>query len=364
VNGKKIPRQYVVDFVERHRLVIESMKPSFFEVTSCLAFEFFRHKKVDIAIVEAGLGGRLDSTNIISPILSVITNISREHTQYLGDTLTLIASEKAGIIKSHVPTVIGEAVDQPDVSEVFLNKASEMQAPIFFAREEQRFLNARQQKNGKLEFHSPEFGRFVCDLEGMAQRMNVQTALTALHQLKELRIKIPSKSVRNAMGRVAELTGLMGRWQTLQKEPLVICDTGHNAGAWEYLMPQLLQKAGSHMHLRVIVGMTGDKDIDAILPMMPSNALYYFTQASVGRALPVETLAAKARQYGLLGTIYHSVNESVETAMKEALPSDLIFIGGSNFVVADALPLFKDGKFQEKNLQQTDMDDTGPATQT
>jgi dihydrofolate synthase/folylpolyglutamate synthase len=160
------------------------------------------------------------------------------------------------------------------------------------------------------------------------------------------------------MGQIAELTGLMGRWQILQKEPLVVCDTGHNAGAWKHLTPQLQQKAGLHPHLRMIVGMANDKDIDAILPLMPSNALYYFTQASVGRALPVETLAAKARQFGLLGTVYHSVGETLETVMKEALPGDMIFIGGSNFVVADALPLFKDGKFQEENVQKTEIDDT------
>jgi dihydrofolate synthase/folylpolyglutamate synthase len=356
VNGKKIPRQYVVDFVERHRLVIESMKPSFFEVTSCMAFEFFRHKKVDIAIIETGLGGRLDSTNIIRPKLSIITNVSMDHTQYLGDTLIQIAGEKAGIIKPNVPVVIGEAVNQPDVCDVFLNKASEMQAPIFFTKEEQRLLNVRQQKNGKLEFHSPEFGRFVCDLEGLAQRMNVQTVLTALHQLKELRIKIPSKSIRSAMGRVVELTGLMGRWQTLQKEPLVICDTGHNIGAWDHLTPQLLLKAASHMHLRMIIGMANDKVVDAILPLMPAKALYYFTQASIGRALPVETLAEKARQHGLLGTVYHSVNETLDAVMKEALPEDLIFIGGSNFVVADALPLFEDGKFQEAKSAENGYD--------
>jgi dihydrofolate synthase/folylpolyglutamate synthase len=364
VNGKMIPRQYVVDFVERHRLAIESMKPSFFELTSCLAFEFFRHKKVDIAIIEAGLGGRLDSTNIIRPKLSIITNISKEHTQYLGDTLIQIANEKAGIIKAHVPVVIGEAVNQPDVCDVFLNKASEMQAPIFFAEEEQRLLNVRQQKNGKLEFHSPEFGRFVCDLEGLAQRMNVQTVLTALHQLKEVRIKVPPKAVRGGMGRIIEHTGLTGRWQTLQKEPLVICDTGHNAGAWEHLTPQLLQKAGLHTHLRMIIGMSNDKDVDSILPMMPTDATYYLTQASTGRALPIETLEAKARQYGLSGTSFHSVNDAVEAVMKEAQPQDLIFIGGSNFVVADALPLYRDGEFREEYLRITDLDDSEPETET
>jgi dihydrofolate synthase/folylpolyglutamate synthase len=364
VNGKKIPQQYVVDFVERHRLAIESMKPSFFELTSCLAFEFFRHKKVDIAIIEAGLGGRLDSTNIIRPKLSIITNISKEHTQYLGDTLIQIAGEKAGIIKAHVPVVIGEAVNQPDVCDVFLNKADEMQSSVFFAEEEQRLLNVRQHKSGKTEFHSPEFGRFFCDLDGQVQRMNVQTVLTALHQLKEVRIKVPPKAVRGGMARIVELTGLTGRWQTLQKEPLVICDTGHNAGAWEHLTPQLLQKAASHTHLRMVIGMSNDKDIDTILPMMPPDAMYYLTQASTGRALPVETLETKARQYGLSGKSYLSVNDAVEAVMKEALPQDLIFIGGSNFIVADALPLYSDGQFREENLKIADPDDSEPETET
>jgi dihydrofolate synthase/folylpolyglutamate synthase len=347
VNGKKIPQQYVVDFVERHRLEIESLKPSFFELTSGMAFEFFRHKKVDIAIIETGLGGRLDSTNIITPLLSIITNISKEHAQYLGDTLVRIASEKAGIIKPKVPVVIGEA-DDPEIREVFWDKVTAERSPIFFSEEEQRLLFIKQLKTGKWEYNSPEFGRFSSDLEGHVQRRNMQTALTALHQLKELRIKIPPKSVRNGLSRVVELTCLQGRWQTLQKNPLVICDTGHNPGAWGYLREQLQQKATSYRCLRMIVGMTDDKDIDALLSLMPSQALYSFTQASVCRALPVETLVEKARQHGLQGTGYKTVAEAVEAVMKEAIPEDMIFIGGSTFVVADALPLF-----QEAGLDKT-----------
>jgi dihydrofolate synthase/folylpolyglutamate synthase len=343
VNGKKIPEQYVIDFVERHRIMIESLKPSFFELTSCMAFEFFRHKKVSIAIIEAGLGGRLDSTNIITPLLSIITNISKDHMQFLGDTLAQIASEKAGIIKPHVPVVIGEA-EEHEVYEVFSEKASMLKVPIFFAEEEQRHLYSKRQKDGKWEFHSPEYGHFTSELEGLVQKKNTQTVLTSVRQLKEMRIKIPSKALRNAFGAVTELTGLMGRWQTLQTEPLVICDTGHNPGAWEHLTLQLQQKAQSHTHLRMVIGVMNDKDVATILSLMPTNALYYFTQASISRAFPAQTLAEKARQYGLLGTSYDTVTEAVKAAMDEASPNDMIFIGGSSFVVADALSLYPEAQ--------------------
>jgi dihydrofolate synthase/folylpolyglutamate synthase len=343
VNGKKIPQQYVIDFVDRHRVTIEMLKPSFFEVTSCMAFEFFRHKKVNVAIIETGLGGRLDSTNIITPTLSIITNISKDHTQFLGDTLVQIAGEKAGIIKPDVPVVLGEAEDQ-EVCEVFLEKASQMRAPIFFAEEEQRHLYTRLQKDGKWEFHSPEYGQFTGELEGMVQKKNAQTVLTALRQLKEARIKVPQKAVQNAFGNVVESTGLMGRWQTLQTEPLMICDTGHNPGAWESLAQQLQQKAATHTRLRMVVGMMNDKDIDAVLSLMPANASYYFTQASINRALPASLFAEKARAHGLEGTCYDTVNEAVKAAMNDATPEDMIFIGGSSFVVAEALSLFPEAQ--------------------
>jgi dihydrofolate synthase/folylpolyglutamate synthase len=342
VNGKKIPEQYVIDFVDRYRVKIESLKPSFFELTSSMAFEFFRHKKVDVAIIETGLGGRLDCTNIITPLLSVITNISKDHTQFLGDTLEQIAHEKAGIIKPHVPVVIGEA-DHPDVSEIFLDRACTMRAPIFFASEEQKLLHAKQRQNGKWDFYLPEYGHVTGELSGMVQKKNAQTVFTVLQQLKEMRFKLPPRAVRTAFEKVVELTGLMGRWQTLRTEPLVICDTGHNPGAWESLTQQLQQQAKSRSYLRIIIGVMNDKDIDSMLSLMPGKALYYFTQASVGRALSARTLSEKARQYGLLGARYDTVTEAVSTALKEALPNDMIFIGGSSFVIADALPLFQDG---------------------
>ena len=351
VNGKKMPKQYVVDFVDRHRIAIESLKPSFFEVTTNMAFEFFRHKKVDIAIVETGLGGRLDSTNIISPILSVITNVSMEHKQYLGNTLAQIAKEKAGIIKPHTPVVIGEAPD-PEILEVFLHKALSINAPVFLATEEQRLLHFKHIENDQWEIHSPEFGHFQCDLEGAYQRKNLQTALTALHQLKSLRVKVPSKAVWDGLSRVSALTGLEGRWQTLQSRPFILCDTGHNPGAWELLTPQLQQKAASFIHLRMVIGIMGDKDVDAVLSLMPSEAVYYFTQASVNRALPAQLLAEKGQAYGLQGKCYDSVKEAVQAAMDESISDDMIYIGGSNFIVGEALPMFASKSAPRKPAQE------------
>ncbi|MDR2469769.1 MAG: bifunctional folylpolyglutamate synthase/dihydrofolate synthase [Tannerella sp.] len=351
VNGKNIPKQYVVDFVDRHRIAIESLKPSFFEVTTNMAFEFFRHKKVDIAIVETGLGGRLDSTNIISPILCVITNVSMEHKQYLGNTLAQIASEKAGIIKAHTPVVIGEAPDS-EILEVFRHKALSINAPLFLATEEQRLLHCKQLEDDRWEIHSPEFGYFLCDLKGAYQRKNVQTALTALHRLKSLRVKVPSKAVCDGLGRVTELTGMEGRWHTLQTHPFILCDTGHNPGAWELLTPQLQQKAASFMNLRMVVGIMGDKDVDAVLSLMPSDAVYYFTQATVNRALPARLLAEKGQACGLHGKCYDSVEEAVKAAMREAISDDMIFIGGSNFIVAEALPMFAAERASKKPVPE------------
>ena len=338
VNGKKIPQKYVIDFVERYKSTINLLAPSFFELTSSMAFDYFRHKKVDYAVIEVGLGGRLDSTNIISPQLSIITNISLDHTQYLGHTLTQIASEKAGIIKQNVPVIIGEAKDE-NIRQIFLNKAKAMNSSIRFADEEHILLNSRRIDN-KWEYSSSDYGTFVGELEGPVQKQNTQTVLTALRTLKQLRVKITQKAVQKAFEKVTQLTGLMGRWQTLQSSPLVIGDTGHNVGAWEYLSKQLKEYAEKHSKLRMIIGMVDDKDIDALLSLMPSHGIYYFTQASVQRALPVSTIVEKAQKYQLTGKGYPTVPEAVKAALSDAKPDDLIFIGGSTFVVADAIPSF------------------------
>ena len=339
VNGKKISKRYVVDFVERNKPFIENQHPSFFEITTALAFEFFFHKKVDFAVIEVGLGGRLDSTNIINPLISVITNISFDHSQYLGTTLAQIAREKAGIIKPCVPVVIGEA-DNHEVRQVFIDKAKAMKSPVYFAETKKVLRSARKQKNGEWEFWSIDYGRFNGELKGLVQKQNACTVLTALRLLETMRVKIPHTAVKKAFEHVTKLTGLAGRWQIIQTKPLIICDTGHNLGAWESLTIQLQRESKTHQTLRIIVGMVNDKEIEPMLTIMPKDAVYYFTQASISRALPVKQLAEKAQYFHLQGKSYDTVREAVKEAIKASNPKDMIFIGGSTFVVADALPLF------------------------
>jgi len=339
VNGMKISKRYVVDFVERYKMFIVTHNPSFFEITTGLAFEYFRHKKVDFAVIETGLGGRLDSTNIIEPVLSIITNISLDHTQYLGDTLAQIATEKAGIIKPHIPVIIGEIVNDK-VRQVFLEKAISMKSSIFFAEEEKVLLSSRKQKNGEWLFRSVDYGTFSGELQGLVQKQNARTVLTALRLLEKMRVKIPSNAVKDAFKYVTDLTGLMGRWQIIHSKPLIICDTGHNAGAWESLTLHLQKALKQVQTLRMVVGMSGDKDVEHVIALMPKDAIYYFTQAYVNRAMPVGQFAELARQHGLKGKSYHTVRGAVKKAIKDSSPEDMIFIGGSTFVVGDALPLF------------------------
>ena len=339
VNGKKIPKRYVIGFVERCKPLIQSLEPSFFEITTALAFEYFRHKKVNFAIVETGLGGRFDSTNIIEPILSIITNISLDHTQYLGDTLAQIALEKAGIIKPYIPVIIGNYRNE-EVRGIFTDKAILMKSPIYFAEHEKVWVSSKQKRNGEWDFLSIDYGTITGELRGLVQKENARTVLTALRILKNMRIKMPPKAVLQAFKHVTALTGLMGRWQTLQTEPLIICDTGHNTGAWEKLSIPLRQATKHHQTLRIIVGMCSDKNIEPVLALMPKNAVYYFTQASVSRAMPVQQFAEKARQYQLKGTCYDNVQKAVLQAINDSNHRDMIFIGGSTFIVADALPMF------------------------
>lgn len=339
VNGKMISREYVIDFVAKYRSSFEPLHPSFFELTSSLAFDFFRSEKVDFAIIEVGLGGRLDSTNIITPELSIITNISLDHTQYLGNTLEAIAFEKAGIIKPGIPVVIGEK-GTAGVQDVFIEKAKAENAPICFAEAEDVLVNAVLTKNGRWDYLTKDFGTITGELGGTVQVHNTRTVLTAIRRLIGLGIRIEPIAVKEAFAEVVELTGLMGRWQTLRQAPLVICDTGHNTGGWEYLSAQLNERAKQHPHLHMVVGMVNDKDINGVLSLMPHNATYYFTQASIQRAMPADDFAAMAQTHGLQGLVYFSVEEAVKAALSKADANDLIFIGGSSFIVADAIPLF------------------------
>ncbi|MDR0794920.1 MAG: bifunctional folylpolyglutamate synthase/dihydrofolate synthase [Tannerella sp.] len=340
VNGKKISKRYVVDFVERHRPWIKTIEPSFFDLTTNLAFEYFRHKNVDFAVIETGMGGRLDSTNIIEPMLSIITNISLDHTQYIGETLSQIAYEKAGIIKANTPVIIGECIDN-EVRTVFMEKAMAMNSPIIFAEQEKVLTSSKKKKTGDWEFKTVDYGSITGELKGAFQKQNAQTVLTALRLLENNRVKITPKGVKQAFEHVTQLTGLMGRWQTVFSKPLVICDTGHNVGAWEFLTNQIQQEAKRHRTLRIIVGMVGDKDVDSVLSLMPKNAVYYFTQASIPRAMPVNLFAGKAKQYQLQGKSYYTVLHAIKEAIRDSSSKDMIFIGGSTFVVADALPFFQ-----------------------
>lgn len=339
VNGKKISKEYVTDFVERHRAFFEPLQPSFFELTSSMAFDYFRTEEVDFAIIEVGLGGRLDSTNIITPILSIITNISLDHMQFLGDTVEKIAVEKAGIIKKGVPALVGEVYSESLV-DIFANAAVEAGTLVYFAQDAELMGESYLMDTGEWYFDSTEYGQLFGELGGAVQCKNAVTVLAALNLLESLGIKIAEKAVRDGFEHVVELTGLMGRWQIVRQTPRVICDTGHNTGGWEYLQAHLEAERKQHKNLYMIVGMVNDKDIDSVLEMMPKDASYFFTQASIPRAMPAVEFAIQAASKGLSGVVCDSVAEAVEKALARATDEDVIFIGGSTFIVADALPLF------------------------
>lgn len=315
VNGEPISEEYVIDFVERERHFFEPLHPSFFEVTTALAFKYFSDMNVDVAVIEVGLGGRLDCTNIISPILSVITNISFDHTQFLGDTLAKIAAEKAGIIKKGTRVVIGEATSE--TRPVFEAKAKEMCAPICFA-EDNPYENAAD---------------LMTDLQGAYQKKNANTILTTVANLPEL--NIGNDDIRNGLANVCTLTGLKGRWQTLAQHPLTICDTGHNVAGWKYLSRQIAQQPCDALH--IVFGMVDDKDIDTVMDMLPKNAKYYLTKAETHRAINETVLKEKAETRGLSGNTYPSVAQAYNDVKKNAKNNDFVFIGGSSYVVADLL---------------------------
>ena len=317
VNGQPIPEEYVIRFVAEERCFFEPLHPSFFELTTAMAFRYFADVEIDVAVIEVGLGGRLDCTNIIHPDLCIITNISLDHTQFLGNTLPQIAREKAGIIKSGIPVVIGETT--PETKSVFQKRAGEVNAPIYFAEE-----------NGREDYPGIEY-----ELKGLYQKKNSRTILTALPLLKEAGYRLDEQSVRRGFAHVTELTGLMGRWQKLQNHPTLICDTGHNVGGITYIVEQLKQQAFHNLH--IIIGMVNDKDIQGVLALLPEDAIYYFTQASVKRALPANDLQKLAESAGLKGNCYPDVPSAVRAAQEKSLPEDFIFVGGSSFIVADLL---------------------------
>lgn len=337
VNGEMVSQQAVVDFVHGNLPLIEIVEPSFFEVTVAMAFDYFAKEGVDIAVVETGLGGRLDSTNVITPLLSVITNIGYDHTNMLGNTLQEIANEKAGIIKPKVPVVIGEW--QPEVAGVFERIATEKGSDLFFAS--QLWTSSNRKKDSTYLFldmkhrHQEEILELRMDLTGSYQAKNVATVLCAVDSLKDTGIVVKASDITYALQHVQRFTGLMGRWQTLSTAPLVVCDTGHNADGWREILANI--SATPYRLLHVVVGMMRDKDLDSILPLLPKDAIYYFCQVDMPRALPATALRLQAKRSGLVGKSFAKVSEAIRTAKQEADASDLIFIGGSTFVVAEAL---------------------------
>lgn len=331
VNGQKIEKQAVVDFIKRYQSIENLPYVSFFELTTIMAFDYFASQNVDFAVIEVGLGGRLDSTNIISPILSVITNISKDHVAQLGDSIAGIAAEKAGIIKPGIPVVIGESNDI--TRPVFLSVAAKNESPIFFAPP---LYGYHVDNNGDMGYPETSVGEITSVLSGDCQPKNAATILTAVNCLRTSGIKISNESIKSGFLKVCELTGLMGRWMKLSSNPNVICDTGHNVGGWEYLSKRL---ASFGDKLKMVIGFVNDKDIRSIMNMMPTDAEYYFTRASIPRALDEHEVKRVAAEYGLRGVCYSSVKEAYTAAKATASSDDTIFVGGSTFVVADLLSI-------------------------
>lgn len=335
VNGRMIPEEEVVAFVEDERAFFEPLRPSFFELTTALAFKHFAQEAVDVAVVEVGMGGRLDCTNIITPDLSVITNISFDHVQFLGNTLEKIACEKAGIIKPGIPVVIGETVEE--TRKVFIDKSQETSSPIIFAEEKGELVSS-EMEHGKRIYQTRHHGRLVGELGGLCQDKNTATILAAVEELQKAGYRINESHVREGFAHVCELTGLRGRWQQVGEAPTVICDTGHNTGGMRYIAEQLDAAPAERLH--IIIGMVNDKDVRGVLAMLPRRATYYFTKASVRRALDEHELQQLAETAGLHGACWPDVPSAFRAAMASASPEDWVFVGGSTFIVADFLDFY------------------------
>ena len=317
INGEMISEEAVCEFVELAQPIIAELQPSFFEITTAMAFRYFAMQNVDVAVIEVGLGGRLDCTNIIDPELSIITNISIDHTDLLGATLPEIAYEKAGVIKAGKPAIIGER--QPEVAQVFISKATEVNAPIYFASDEMA--------NAIL----PD-----CEMKGYYQDKNRRTVLTAIRELRRQNyFNIPDQAIVDGFAKVCHLTGIMGRWQLISENPRIICDTGHNEAGIKFVTEQLLHE--KFTNLRIIIGMVSDKKIDKVLALLPKNAIYYFTKAQIPRALNEVDLQKQATEYGLCGDTYPTIEQALNKAKQDYIEGDLIFVGGSNFTVAEIL---------------------------
>lgn len=339
INGIPIPHEYIVRFVERYKASGSALKPSFFELTTILAFNYFAEQNVDVAVIETGLGGRLDSTNILTPILSIITGVSYDHTDLLGPTLRDIAREKAGIIKRHVPVVVGEA--QGSVREEIASRAMDCDAPVVFAQDRPQVLGVSQ-KYGSLLLKTTEYGLLHTHWSGKYQEININTALCALRVLRQVGFKISKESVHRGVENVDRNTGFRGRWTILGERPKVICDSGHNVGALTQTIQQL--KTYKYKTLRMVLGFMRDKDVSNMLKLLPgARAVYYFTNANSSRAMLSTDLKAKAQALGLRGNSYETVHEAYEAALAQAGENDVVFVGGSMYVLAE-LFAYLDGK--------------------
>jgi dihydrofolate synthase/folylpolyglutamate synthase len=335
INGEMIPEEDVIHFVNLHKQVIEDISPSFFEVTVAMAFDYFAQQQVDIAVIEVGLGGRLDSTNIITPELSVITNIGYDHVNILGDTLAQIASEKAGIIKQNIPVVVGEYLDE--TLPVFTAKAKKENTSIRFAADELSIdvINQTAQKM-ELEVKSKFINsRLSLDLAATYQLKNIKTVLLAVDELQKKGFNITLENLKDALSAVKKISGLMGRWHVLQQKPLVICDTGHNEDGIKEVLKNIALTP--HQNLHLVIGMVKDKDIAKVLSLLPMNATYYFCAPQLERAKPAQELADEAISLGFKGNVFSSVLDALEAAKNEAKEDDLVFVGGSTFVVAEVV---------------------------
>lgn len=339
VNGQMISEEEVVNFVEQHREAIDRIQPSFFEITTAIAFDYFAREQVDVAVIEVGMGGRLDSTNVIRPLASVITNISWDHAQFLGDTLEKIAGEKAGIIKEMTPVVIGES--QIESQLTFITRAKECSAPILFADQlyrvvDRQYVGVNQQQFTIESRLDGETFALTVDLLGDYQRKNILTVLTTLDVLNGSGgLTLPREAVVEGLASAAATTGLSGRWQVVNKAPLTVCDTGHNEGGLREIVAQIARQ--HYRKLYMVLGFVADKDLDKVLPLLPKEAHYLFTRAGIERALDEKLLAERAAAYGLLGETLPNVTATVKRARELASPEDMIYIGGSTFIVAEFL---------------------------
>lgn len=336
IDGEMVSKDFVVDFVSDFNDIILKLKPSFFEITVAMAFEYFKKQNVDIAVIETGMGGRLDSTNIITPLISVITNIGLDHTAFLGKTLPLIANEKAGIIKKDIPVVVGRKNLETD--SVFINRAKEIGTSVTFASEcfdiEQIDMSAGSGSKDYFIINKSTqiINKYTSDLAGVYQNENIVTVLCAIQKLRK-QLRITDDSIKNGLSKVKSSTGFMGRWQVLQNKPLIVTDTGHNYDGLKMIFNQINSIKYDNLH--IVMGVVNDKDIEVILELFPTDAKYYFTKASIPRALNEDKLMQIANKHGLFGDSYPSVKLAYESAKLNLKENDMMFVGGSTFVVAE-----------------------------